>query len=76
MPTDSAPMVIAYGEAYTGGDKGIPQNAVAARKWFRVGVRLSAGQSLGASSLPGSLLNPKFTGSGNAAWRCRNFASC
>ncbi len=39
MPTDSAPMVIALGEAYTEGDK----------KWFRVGVRLSAGQSLGAS---------------------------
>ncbi len=49
MPTDSAPMVIALGEAYTEGDKGLPQNAVAARKWFRVGVRLSAGQSLGAS---------------------------
>ena len=32
MPTDSAPMVIALGEAYTGGDKGLPQNAVAARK--------------------------------------------
>ncbi len=48
MPTDSAPMVIALGEAYTKGDKGLPQNAVAARKWFRVGVQLSAGQSLGA----------------------------
>ena len=32
MPTDNAPMVIALGEAYTGGDKGLPQNAVAARK--------------------------------------------
>ncbi len=30
MPTDSAPMVIALGEAYTGGDKGLPQNAVIA----------------------------------------------
>ncbi len=38
MPTDSAPMVIALGEAYTGNDKGLPQNAVAARKWFRVRV--------------------------------------
>ena len=30
MPTDSAPMVIALGEAYTEGDKGLPQNAVIA----------------------------------------------
>ncbi len=29
---------------------------------------------LGASILPGSFLNPKFTGLGNAAWRCRYFA--
>ena len=47
MPTDSAPMVIALGEAYTGGDKGLPQNAVAARKWFRVGA---AGYKLMRSS--------------------------
>ncbi len=30
MPTESAPMVIALGEAYTEGDKGLPQNAVIA----------------------------------------------
>ena len=32
-------MVIALGEACTGSDKGLPQNAVAARKWFRVAAQ-------------------------------------
>ena len=41
MPTDSAPMVIAMGEAYTGGDKSLPQNAAAARKTYSEMVALA-----------------------------------
>ena len=36
LPADSAPMAVALAEAYAAGDKGLPQNALAARKWFRV----------------------------------------